>query len=228
MNRRAAMSGSSPRVRGTLLGDPRGIGHLRFIPARAGNSIVRLCAVRLRAVHPRACGELSVTSGCKSDVIGSSPRVRGTPRGSGQGGPGCRFIPARAGNSDEHPQCCGCHAVHPRACGELSASSGTSASGNGSSPRVRGTPSPPLPRRHNERFIPARAGNSAETVVGHIEVRGSSPRVRGTPIVNQNNCQCCRFIPARAGNSPSWSNKDSGPPVHPRACGELHFRRSHK
>ena len=54
---RRAQDGSSPRVRGTQAFGVTSDGGLRFIPARAGNSDRRACALRLRSVHPRACGE---------------------------------------------------------------------------------------------------------------------------------------------------------------------------
>ena len=50
------------------------------------------------------------------------------------------------------------------------------------------------------RFIPARAGNTAQSIVDGTAVRGSSPRVRGT-------CSCRRY-------------RGSDRTVHPRACGE--------
>ena len=71
--------GSSPRVRGT-----RYYAHLtfirsRFIPACAGNTVLKAMPAAVGPVHPRVCGEHL------SDVVpsllssGSSPRVRGTP-----------------------------------------------------------------------------------------------------------------------------------------------------
>ena len=72
------LTGSSPRVRGTLEsvsceGEHRGI-----IPACAGNTaILKSCRFGIRD-HPRVCGEhLGCVRVCER-VMGSSPRVRGT------------------------------------------------------------------------------------------------------------------------------------------------------
>ena len=111
--------------------------------------------------------------------------------------------------------------VHPRVCGELALSPPVAQHQNGSSPRVRGTPTRTLPARWRSRFIPACAGNSPARLrwppmatvhprvcgelVGEVAHRhplfGSSPRVRGTL---------------------RWPLGFRQPaPVHPRVCGEL-------
>ncbi len=58
-----AISGSSPRVRGTRAGPHRDPPICRFIPARAGNSMERMRPSSSFTVHPRACGELSFYKG---------------------------------------------------------------------------------------------------------------------------------------------------------------------
>ncbi len=50
-------NGSSPRVRGTDPAPPFRGDHVRFIPARAGNSMAAQDREVDTAVHPRACGE---------------------------------------------------------------------------------------------------------------------------------------------------------------------------
>ena len=133
--------GSSPRVRGTRLADAGAGEHDRFIPACAGNSIVTSARCQVVLVHPRVCGELREDDVVGAEVAGSSPRVRGTPAGTG----GSALAAA----------------VHPRVCGELREAGGVghgpvrfipACAGNsrprdvpswamtGSSPRVRGTP----------------------------------------------------------------------------------------
>ena len=119
----------------------RFVSTVRFIPARAGNS-VRYCHDVLSCaglpVHPRACGELRLkTDNC-----------------------GLRFIPARAGNSVPGfgPELR--FTVHPRACGELFFFFALLLHLFGSSPRVRGT--------------------LCYVIRGHASLGGSSPRVRGT------------------------------------------------
>ena len=50
-------AGSSPHTRGTRCGRMLGIGHLRFIPAHAGNTLRRRMPRRPLPVHPRTRGE---------------------------------------------------------------------------------------------------------------------------------------------------------------------------
>ncbi len=98
----ASEDGSSPRVRGTLtVGDPP-VGCTRFIPARAGNTVDTQNGALGIPVHPRACGEHIDYTVVEGSVIGSSPRVRGTPNHKPQVGSYSRFIPARAGNTDQN------------------------------------------------------------------------------------------------------------------------------
>ncbi len=157
-------SGSSPRVRGTVGWPPRQRTAPRFIPARAGNRRSR-APLRLHiAVHPRACGEQC--DGCPhpSRPRGSSPRVRGTVYHHPANVASSRFIPARAGNSRSMPSSSGNTPVHPRACGEQLPWAVNRTRCIGSSPRVRGTDPSPAAHGIQERFIPARAGNSKPKV----------------------------------------------------------------
>ena len=93
-------AGSSPRVRGTHAVAREGYAVVGIIPACAGNTASasrRRCSTR---DHPRVCGEHKVTKVSRRKVVGSSPRVRGTPHvqlhGDRRGG----IIPACAGNAD--------------------------------------------------------------------------------------------------------------------------------
>ena len=96
----SAITGSSPRMRGTAVSD---------------SEKPLACPV-----HPRACGEQSFAAE-KVYPSGSSPRMRGTGRSFlGEDGVG-RFIPAHAGNSMFHSLAwTDSWTVHPRACGEQS------------------------------------------------------------------------------------------------------------
>ena len=111
-----------------------------------------------------------------------------------------RFIPAYAGNAragaDRRPH----RAVHPRVCGERVSMPSSHASTAGSSPRMRGTPPPPVAQVHPPRFIPAYAGNARPSKVEIATFPGSSPRMRGTRSASP-------YRPPRT-------------PVHPRVCGE--------
>ena len=179
---------------------------LRFIPARAGNTIL----TRPRSwISKRFIPARGNTGGSG----GSSPRGRGTLEAFGEGRPAFardRFIPARAGNTrllartstpecTVHPRAGGEHRdptrrpgpgfppVHPRAGGEhltLVPASIQTRMSYGSSPRGRGTRDtahPDVQSRGPHRFIPARAGNTLRPACRTTGRNpGSSPRGRGT------------------------------------------------
>ena len=152
-------SGSSPRMRGTLLRGRRRPDDLRIIPAHAGNSPRIPARKRLASDHPRACGELGADTPATcpwsdhpracgelehveeqlSRVAGSSPRMRGTRPRAGRVRFRGRIIPAHAGNSPTDSPCGAWTADHPRACGELSGYAVYVVDDDGSSPRMRGT-----------------------------------------------------------------------------------------
>ena len=240
IEREHSLSGSSPRLRGTLVGGGDHPAELRFIPAPAGNTGRWPCRCRPHTVHPRACGEHEFVSQPDIHRLGSSPRLRGTHAARRPPGHAVRFIPAPAGNTSGFLRRARRLSVHPRACGEHLDVAESSTSRSGSSPRLRGTPTRPraIPRRL--RFIPAPAGNTedhpvwtssppvhpracGEHAVPPAEAQGtigSSPRLRGTPLSARARPAACRFIPAPAGNTIHSPMPVVGEPVHPRACGE--------
>ncbi len=131
--------GSSPRVRGTLAGLRAHPVVSRFIPACAGNARGWQHRRGQPSVHPRVCGERFVGVPLNASILGSSPRVRGTPIPQRHRFSQRRFIPACAGNA-RIGRCPGPdRPVHPRVCGERPRGSPVSGSVYGSSPRVRGT-----------------------------------------------------------------------------------------
>ena len=115
----AAVTGSSPRVRGTPNYEWAVKERRRFIPACAGNSGCDTLMRNTTAVHPRVCGELTKSAQMGACVAGSSPRVRGTPPHCRRVLAGRRFIPACAGNSSRRTTTTTTTSVHPRVCGEL-------------------------------------------------------------------------------------------------------------
>ncbi len=154
--------GSSPRVRGTREGKPRGLRRARFIPACAGNTSAALAASRIIPVHPRVCGEHWMERLCGGCAAGSSPRVRGTPLAPPRASRRWRFIPACAGNTVYPTTPTNCEPVHPRVCGEHIIIRMPRENASGSSPRVRGTPCLLSLPGYRSRFIPACAGNTCE------------------------------------------------------------------
>ena len=151
--------GSSPLVRGTSPCVAEGLIYRRFIPARAGNISHRLHRFFPRSVHPRSCGEHVFRFYSVGFCSGSSPLVRGTLPQLREMFPFRRFIPARAGNINNHATHPRPATVHPRSCGEHTFSLAVLASQYGSSPLVRGTWLNARARPSERRFIPARAGN---------------------------------------------------------------------
>ena len=113
-------TGSSPRLRGTQpLHEASRLAE-RFIPAPAGNTHVRAHLLDVRTVHPRACGEHRLGHPLLAEILGSSPRLRGTHRLRRGDLPALRFIPAPAGNTSDWRSAAPWWSVHPRACGEHS------------------------------------------------------------------------------------------------------------
>ena len=193
----------------------------RFIPARAGNTIHIRDGGGHEPVHPRAGGEHVSGHRFAFAAHGSSPRGRGTPPSPSPAPGAARFIPARAGNTDSAALPARATAVHPRAGGEHDADMLRPAAKTGSSPRGRGTPIHGESCNGRDRFIPARAGNTARALrrfslntvhpraggehldqpARQIRYRGSSPRGRGTRRRHAPAGGEDRFIPARAGNT---------------------------
>ena len=194
---------------------PRGI-----IPAYAGNTAPTPPARTTRRDHPRVCGE---------HVI---PHLRRAGRTG--------IIPAYAGNTGFRalPRLrCG---DHPRVCGEHLTPDEAHRVGEGSSPRMRGTPIilPLTVSIHG--IIPAYAGNTSAYVWCKSETRdhprvcgehcgvehsprpvwGSSPRMRGTRPPRPSVPRPSGIIPAYAGNTNDGQHARFDVRDHPRVCGE--------
>ena len=193
-------TGSSPRLRGTVL-HPRAAWRChRFIPAPAGNSTTKRQSGSWATVHPRACGEQFRRAVGARGEHGSSPRLRGTAAGAMARTAVGRFIPAPAGNRQRNSPASRSCTVHPRACGEQVSAVLFGLVYVGSSPRLRGTEWVERLAEPSGRFIPAPAGNRASRLTSpdlvtvhpracgeqkqgiseHVKKYGSSPRLRGT------------------------------------------------
>ena len=94
-----ASTGSSPRMRGTL--NSRFFGRQKhgIIPAHAGNTSYGASLMSRARDHPRACGEHNKHPDRVPPVKGSSPRMRGTRRGTRRQTAQAGIIPAHAGNT---------------------------------------------------------------------------------------------------------------------------------
>ena len=177
--------------------------------------------------------------GC-SLPVGSSPRGRGKPKGSGRGFTVDGLIPARAGKTLRLYLPPGRFRAHPRAGGENHRLTSGLEDAGGSSPRGRGKR-----RRHRghapgRRLIPARAGKTPSNVVVRKHPRahpraggenaprrvpgvgrgGSSPRGRGKPAGRGLRRRSQRLIPARAGKTVQGQSARNANSAHPRAGGE--------
>ena len=111
--------GSSPPARGTLVELVRHELVVRFIPARAGNTVRKLPPHLLLPVHPRPRGEHRFRR-CSMASL-------------------CRFIPARAGNTAPGRRASTWSPVHPRPRGEHTPAVSDAGRNSGSSPPARGT-----------------------------------------------------------------------------------------
>ena len=169
--------------------------------------------------HPRACG--AHIECVEQDALhgGSSPRMRGSPKGISRPLRHRGIIPAHAGLTIKI-----CHRTalcrdHPRACGAHNKNAFLKLATTGSSPRMRGSPDllPDTPLRDG--IIPAHAGLTQPVSLGacclrdhpracgaHIFIgtpkgqnQGSSPRMRGSrqPVLGPDDRT--GIIPAHAG-----------------------------
>ena len=233
-------TGSSPRVRGTLLTTVIVALAAGIIPACAGNTRQTRPHRSPPRDHPRVCGEHRVHEGRTRQRQGSSPRVRGTPRSSRSPEGHHGIIPACAGNTRRRLRMSPQGGDHPRVCGEHPFYFSGSRNRSGSSPRVRGTRPCGRLRTAPDGIIPACAGNTparsppscpprdhprvcGEHLYSLVDIAadlGSSPRVRGTPGQGPSLVQDPGIIPACAGNTSALLRPLAAKRDHPRVCGE--------
>ncbi len=238
-NRAGEVRGLSPRLRGTRQSAAGGDHRPWPIPAPAGDPEALEGAKGVGKAYPRACGgpvDAALTGG---PVRGLSPRLRGT-----RWEPRIRLtrvwpIPAPAGDPQGiGPKSTPCPA-YPRACGGPLQQFGQALSGNGLSPRLRGTPFAAAGSGGGGGPIPAPAGDPRPSSrearaawaypracggpVQQSEVRdkfgGLSPRLRGTPKSRTRSCVGVRPIPAPAGDPRRFPGRRRWSRAYPRACG---------
>ena len=235
-------TGSSPRMRGTLLHHALALASGGIIPAYAGNTCETCEGSSDGGDHPRVCGEHGCNLYHRGGLPGSSPRMRGTHdvpwHNRRYGG----IIPAYAGNTPRPDPWTGFPGDHPRVCGEHQSSVVNRIVNGGSSPRMRGTQVRRAFAGAPPGIIPAYAGNTLrgrsrpQPAGDHPRVcgehcrwsavpcpnPGSSPRMRGTHRWRMLSRSHCGIIPAYAGNTSANSSSASTKRDHPRVCGE-HF-----
>ena len=216
-----SQAGSSPRMRGKL--NNRFIGDRLegLIPAHAGKTCDNSASLRVKAAHPRACGENAVCCGMPLLESGSSPRMRGKRYVRPFALQHIGLIPAHAGKTFPAPRAIARTEAHPRACGENSDPAGQQLCNAGSSPRMRGKPLYTQMRHWTGGLIPAHAGktqlssarlqdrwahpracgeNASMSTVDWV-IGGSSPRMRGKRVLIDAHARATGLIPAHAGKT---------------------------
>ena len=232
--------GSSPRVRGKLLGPGVEDAEIGLIPACAGKTRRGRGPWWCRWAHPRVCGENVIAEEAQVDAAGSSPRVRGKLPAHELNAAGQRLIPACAGKTAFTTSRWSSSRAHPRVCGENSRLARDIDIPLGSSPRVRGKRRTRSAWSASMRLIPACAGKTGRTVTTRArppahprvcgenvsrwtsasEASGSSPRVRGKQLLDGLGGVGGGLIPACAGKTTSTPGSTQSWTAHPRVCGE--------
>jgi len=152
--------GSSPRVWGTLDAGGCAAAYRRFIPTCVGNTVITTRIECCITVHPHVCGEHVIGYWLLVLIIGSSPRVWGTPMWLNLVNGMFRFIPTCVGNTYPVIPPFVPLSVHPHVCGEHPGRPTPSRPRSGSSPRVWGTLKWSLQGLERVRFIPTCVGNT--------------------------------------------------------------------
>ena len=135
----AAISGLSPRVRGSLRSKSKGGAMSRSIPASAGEPCGCMPVQSQNAVYPRECGGASGNSGYGRYAVGLSPRVRGSHVSWSRMLAEIRSIPASAGEPGGSRRAASRTWVYPRECGGAYMENSPLTLLKGLSPRVRGS-----------------------------------------------------------------------------------------
>ena len=110
--------GSSPLARGTQAADLFKLLAIGLIPARAGNTNIRVHVIGDLGAHPRSRGEHSHIQGRHINTRGSSPLARGTQNSCRSWIDPAGLIPARAGNTRHRVERVKSCRAHPRSRGE--------------------------------------------------------------------------------------------------------------
>ena len=192
--------GSSPRAWGILLGEPRHLWTLRFIPTCVGNTLPRQQPRQRLTVHPHVRGEYFWQYPGIDAGYGSSPRAWGILRKAVLQMVGHRFIPTCVGNTPACRACVPGAPVHPHVRGEYVHSYGI--------------------RAVFCRFIPTCVGNTKQGAF-LWPLQSVHPHVRGEySNIQKSSKASLRFIPTCVGNTISTKGHNGCDPVHPHVRGE--------
>ena len=156
----AAKKGSSPRMRGTLMGDHFLTLRHGLIPTYAGNTHASRAHIHASQAHPHVCGEHRFICSVLVSMWGSSPRMRGTPVELSTIQVVDGLIPTYAGNTVYTLYVYFVNWAHPHVCGEHSARFRLRRRREGSSPRMRGTHAGQGSNLRPAGLIPTYAGNT--------------------------------------------------------------------
>ena len=195
------MAGTSPRMRGKLMGGVPAVQCMRNIPAYAGKTPQWRKLRGHRPEHPRVCGENLPRALPHVMKLGTSPRMRGKHSSSPRKGDIGRNIPAYAGKTKHYPRQVWGFSEHPRVCGENNTQASLDAIKGGTSPRMRGKPNPVDNVLQKIRNIPAYAGKTCIFISSSSGISGTSPRMRGKPGQWGRLPEPYRNIPAYAGKT---------------------------
>ena len=155
---RQALGGLSPRVRGSRAQGRHSPRCSRSIPASAGQPPSARRPGRVVSVYPRECGAAFSRWPNFPYRLGLSPRVRGSRSERRYGREARRSIPASAGQPVGDVPWREVGGVYPRECGAAPTVAQRNASGQGLSPRVRGSRYRRNPGGPQSGSIPASAG----------------------------------------------------------------------
>ena len=110
-----------------------------LIPTYAGNTHSEIARIILDRAHPHVCGEHATVLPTIVGLVGSSPRMRGTPPVTACSSSPVGLIPTYAGNTPLRTVFEEGARAHPHVCGEHLWWPEIMRISPGSSPRMRGT-----------------------------------------------------------------------------------------
>ena len=215
------------------------------IPAGAGEPLPAVYLPTTRRVYPRGCGGARSSAQRHPDLMGLSPRVRGSRPRNDLENHALGSIPAGAGEPQSAHVGLFLVRVYPRGCGGAALCGTCHCADNGLSPRVRGShkipkaaassrgsipagagePSFDMACMHAARVYPRGCGGAPEIAHASHPAAGLSPRVRGSRIGRSSRHPQRRSIPAGAGEPVPILLLRSKPMVYPRGCGGAHDSR---